>query len=252
MKKLLRSIQTYFPFLHDIRFKIEFTWLRIMRKPHEYDFWALKKFNLSENDVLIDIGTNRGESLLSMDIMMGNTNRIIGFEPNPHVYERAIKSIGFKRHIEVHNVGLANRSGNLELNIPFYRGWMFDGLSSFDYSSAHDWLENRLWGYSERNLHMKQLTCNVKRLDDYSLKPYFIKIDVQGLEFEVLKGAEKTIGRYKPILLIESIDELTINFLHHKDYQCYAYEFGAFKHGIGKLNTFCIPNEKLSTIRDVA
>jgi len=144
MKKLLRSIQTYFPGLHDLRFNIQFKLLRLFKKPHEEDFNAIRHFAPGKDDVFVDIGTNRGESLLSMDILHGNKNKIVGFEPNTHVFHRANKAVGYTHHIKVHNVGLSNQDGQLELYVPFYRKWMFDGLSSFDYSSAHDWLENRL------------------------------------------------------------------------------------------------------------
>jgi FkbM family methyltransferase len=43
-----------------------------------------------------------------------------------------------------------------------------------------------------------------KRLDDFELNDVdMIKIDVEGWEFEVLKGAEQTIRRCQPILMVE-------------------------------------------------
>jgi FkbM family methyltransferase len=43
-----------------------------------------------------------------------------------------------------------------------------------------------------------------KRLDDFKLDNVdMIKIDVEGWEFEVLKGAEQTIRRCQPILMVE-------------------------------------------------
>jgi FkbM family methyltransferase len=52
---------------------------------------------------------------------------------------------------------------------------------------------------------------NVATLDDEmsSINPTridLIKIDVEGYEFHVLMGAQKTIARYRPILVIEVID----------------------------------------------
>lgn len=140
----------------------------------------------------------------------------------------------------------------MELNVPFYRNWMFDGLSSFDYSSAHDWLENRLWGYKEKHLTVKKINCDLKKLDDYQLSPYFIKIDVQGLELQVLEGAAKTLEEHRPILLIESISEEIMDFLQQYGYQCYAYDSGSFKRGIGQLNTFCMTEQRLNKINHKA
>lgn len=248
MKKFLRSIQTYFPSLHDFRFQLEFQLLRLLNKPHEQDFKAIKYFSPRPDEIFVDIGVNRGESLLSMDILRGNKTNIVGFEPNPHVFKKANRAIGYKEHIQVHNVGLSDTHGQFELNVPFYRKWMFDGLSSFDYSSAHDWLEHRLWNYKESNLEIKKINCELRTLDHYELKPYFMKIDVQGLEYQVLKGAENTLKKYHPILLIESIDDRILTYLQQFGYKCYAYEFETFKAGIGKLNTFCMTDEKYGSL----
>jgi len=40
-------------------------------------------------------------------------------------------------------------------------------------------------------------------LDSLNLTPDFIKIDVEGMEYDVLVGAKETIERYKPYILIE-------------------------------------------------
>jgi hypothetical protein len=49
-----------------------------------------------------------------------------------------------------------------------------------------------------------EIVVPVRRLDDFVLdKTTFIKIDVEGHEMEVLKGASKIICRDKPVFLIE-------------------------------------------------
>ena len=49
-----------------------------------------------------------------------------------------------------------------------------------------------------------KIRVNVKKLDDLNLQNIgFIKIDAEGSEQEVLKGAKKLIKKYKPTLLIE-------------------------------------------------
>ncbi len=55
---------------------------------------------------------------------------------------------------------------------------------------------------------------SVKKLDDYvngqkNLAPDFVKIDVEGFELEVLKGAEETIKTYKPVLYVEVAKSLS-------------------------------------------
>ena len=50
----------------------------------------------------------------------------------------------------------------------------------------------------------KTISVPVRTLDDYSFTNVaLIKIDVEGHEFDVLKGAELTIAREKPVMIIE-------------------------------------------------
>lgn len=43
----------------------------------------------------------------------------------------------------------------------------------------------------------------VKTLDSFGLKPGFIKIDCEGYELLVIKGAEKTIRAHCPVIIVE-------------------------------------------------
>lgn len=248
MKKLLRSIQTLFPFLHDLRFASKFFIMKLLSKPHEADFNALQHFKPKSEEVFLDIGSNRGEAILSMLISSKNKNKIIGFEPNVLIFEKLKKQYQKNNRINLHNIGLADKNDTLELFVPFYRKWMFDGLSSFDFNSANDWLKNRLYGFNEKHLSIKKLKCEIQTLDSFKFNPYFIKIDVQGYELQVLKGAAETLKTYSPILLIESIDDETIQFLKEYNYDFYTYTNNEFVLGNGALNTFCITNNTLAEL----
>ena len=48
----------------------------------------------------------------------------------------------------------------------------------------------------------------IHTIDSYKLKPRLIKIDVEGFEFRVLKGALKTIKKYHPIIYVETHDDV--------------------------------------------
>lgn len=64
-------------------------------------------------------------------------------------------------------------------------------------------------GVSGSDTRVETVLANIVPLDEFRLKnkltpPNFMKIDVEGHELEVLKGAIKTISTYKPIILLES------------------------------------------------
>ncbi|MBT8195291.1 MAG: FkbM family methyltransferase [Bacteroidia bacterium] len=248
MKKLLRSIQVFFPFLHDLRFASKFIMMKGLNKPHEADFKALHHFTPKPDEVFLDIGSNRGEAILSMLISSKVKNNIIGFEPNDLIFKKLNNNYKNNKRIKLYNIGLADKNDTLDLHVPFYRNWMFDGLSSFDFNSANDWLKTRLFGFNEKHLSIKTVQCEIQMLDNFELNPYFIKIDVQGYELQVLKGAIQTIKSHTPILLIESIDNETIEFLKNYNYEFYTYANNKFVKGTGTLNTFCITQNKMDDL----
>jgi protein O-GlcNAc transferase len=49
---------------------------------------------------------------------------------------------------------------------------------------------------------------NVRTLDSFNIAPDLIKIDVENMEVDVLKGAEKTIRTHKPALFVELVHNL--------------------------------------------
>lgn len=251
MKTILRSIQTFFPYLHDIRFSIKFIIIKITKKPHEQDFKALSLFQPSPDQVLVDIGSNRGEAIASMLIQSKLQNRIIGFEPNPLIFTKLNNYVRKNSRVKVYNCGLGNSNQIQKLFVPCYRKWIFDGLSSFYYESAESWLKNRMWRFDEKKLSIREVYCQMKKLDDFNLNPYFIKIDVEGYELEVLKGGSNTIRTYTPILLVENVTKDIIDLLAGINYQLYYFKKGKFFQGKGNLNTFCMTQEKYTQLSEV-
>jgi hypothetical protein len=79
--------------------------------------------------------------------------------------------------------------------------------------------------FSETEVSVSKLTCSAQTLDAQNLVPAFIKIDVQGFEYQVLKGAINTLKKSEPVLLLENpgqdprILDLLIS-LNYKEYYC--------------------------------
>ena len=240
MIKTFRSIQVYFPFLQDLKYKIRFGKMKLLKKVHENDFNLMKWFQPNSEQVYVDIGSNRGEALTSMLIMDKSKTKIIGFEPNLETFKRLDDYLCKEKNVVLHNLGLGDSRSSAKLYTPIYRKWIFDGLASFKYEDAKNWLQNRIYCYNENFLSISESICKIEKLDNFELNPYFIKIDVQGFEPEVLQGAKETLTKHTPILLIEALNKECTEYLKGFGYKFYSFEKQRLKEGFGHLNTFCI------------
>jgi FkbM family methyltransferase len=245
--KIARSVQVYFPNLQDYRFKIQRTIRKFLNKTHEEDFKMLSVLPKGASNLFLDIGANRGDAIQSI-LMERPDAKVLAFEPNGLLIEKIKKIYKDDHRVEVYNFGIGNEPNQFDLYVPFYNNYMFDGLASFKEANASNWLKNQLYGYKNSKLCVKRIPCEVKRLDDFSLNPYFIKIDVQGFEYEVLLGAKKTIENSKPILLIETPGQNEVQSLTALGYHPFIYRFGKLKAGTKRYNVFFIPEHMIPAL----
>ena len=144
---------------------------------------------IKPGDTVLDIGANIGLMTLKAATLAGPTGRVIAFEPNPEVYPRLERHVALNglRNVEVRRHALGATPGSLPIYV---------GASNVTNASlvAHE--GDRV--VAEVPIH---------RLDDImgDRPAHFIKIDVEGFEAEVLKGAAQLLARCRPTILMEFI-----------------------------------------------
>ena len=115
------------------------------------------------------------------------------FEPNPIIFkdiERNLKKI--IKNIKLYNVALSNKEDLVSLNVPIrnknYNRKNYEEYFQMGRASIH--IDNTMG-------EIESFDVETKKLDsfDFTNKISFIKIDVEGHEFEVIKGAENTIKK---------------------------------------------------------
>ncbi len=251
LKKPIRTLQTNFPELIDAKFAVQREMRRRLRYPHERDFKALRNLPVAPNQLFLDVGSNRGQSIDSIRLY-GEEREIQAFEPNPILCDRLKALFADMPGVRIRNFGLGDADRTLPLHVPYYRGFMFDSLGSFDEEHATWWLRNgALYGFRPELLRVEPVICKTKRLDDLNLAPFFIKLDVQGFEFPALVGGEQTIAQYRPILLVEVPKQPEINLLRRHGYDIYRYARGRFIKGQrGAPNSFFLTPDKAELVAD--
>ena len=206
LRRLLRTAQNFFPAAKGWKDRFYYYMRKWLRIPHERDFRVLRLIPDRPDDLYLDVGANHGQSIASIRLFKPRVP-IVSFEPHPVLAAEIRRLYGTDRALDLRETGLGSEAGTLELFTPAYRGFVYDGLASFDRANAERWLSaETVYGFDPGLRTMTTRTCPVARLDDLGLSPTFIKIDVQGLEFEVLRGGAETLTRCRPILFMEDPD----------------------------------------------
>jgi FkbM family methyltransferase len=245
MKKLIRTIQSEVPFAKPAKDAWGLWSRRLLRRPHEADFRAL---SLLPDGCYIDIGANNGQSIESILLFRPNA-QVVAFEPNPRLAAKLNQRYRGRDSIQINNVGLSDINGNFRLYIPSYNNFEYDALASMDEAHAASWIgaESVYW-FRPSRLRVDEVECRTTTLDSLNLEPVFVKVDVEGLEYEVLEGARQTLTRHHPVLLLEysESDDRPKQLLQSLGYTEYAYDESSFhkgQSGRDKPNSFFIPTQ---------
>ena len=149
--------------------------------------------SIKPGDFVLDIGAHKGGYLHWIRKATGPKGKVIAFEPQPILHEyltKSIRSFEFS-NVELHHAGVSSKAGSLEIFVPKAEGLTSPGAT----------FEKR----AEQEGHtIKVPVFKIDELLTNRTQPVsFIKIDVEGHELEVFKGAEDLLRKDKPKLLFE-------------------------------------------------
>lgn len=183
---------------------------------------AVYRNALRPGDVVIDVGSHVGRHALPMASAVGSTGRVLAFEPLPSVYARLKVAV---QHAEATNEDLAPISA-YELALGEE-----EGEAEFVY--VPDFPEYS--GFKERLYHVDSLQRETIRVRVRALDRLladvgnvrFVKVDAEGGELTVLKGAAETISRFSPIISFELGNASLVNYPYTAaDYFDFISDFG--------------------------
>lgn len=143
---------------------------------------------LPNDFTLLDIGANTGYYGI-MSAYKFTSSKTYGFEPIP-AHVNSIKESAYLNrlsNIDINECALGETAGNVDI---YTAGSGTTLIKEFTTNTE------------------KKLNISIKRLDDVVAEKRitnisFIKIDVEGFEFSVLKGAQNSIQTHMPVLFVE-------------------------------------------------
>ena len=142
---------------------------------------------LEDESTFIDVGSHKGE-VLELALKISKKGKHFAFEPIPNLFHKLNDKYGSK--CEVLNYGLSDQKKQ----------------SSFQHvttNPAYSGIKKRTYPKEEQvetiQIQLDTLDNQLKQHDRVDM----IKIDVEGAELEVLRGAKKIIEKFHPIIVFE-------------------------------------------------
>jgi FkbM family methyltransferase len=168
--------------------------LSILRGHYEQDEIRFVRRVLKEGDSAIDIGGHIGFFTMQMAAMVGRAGRVYAFEPfdaNADLLERSIAENGFGDRILFQRAAAGAASGTATLTFP---------VETLNSGGAYLLRTGSppLAGNQKKDVPVVALDALEMR------RPIrFIKLDVEGAEPQVIRGAAKLLEEDRPVILSE-------------------------------------------------
>lgn len=138
----------------------------------------------------LDVGCHKGE-ILDLFLHYAPQGTHYGFEPIPGLYDGLLKKYAGLQNCRLLDIALSDKKGTSAFNYvvsnPSYSGLL---KRNYDHPNEQDTL----------------ITVRTERLDELlprDMPVAMIKIDVEGGEILVLRGAVETLARCKPVVIFE-------------------------------------------------
>ena len=173
------------------------------------------RFTPKEGDTVIDIGAHIGRYTITSSKQVGNTGRVVAIEADPENFELLKRNIALNKLTNVLTLNYAVFSTRTRMKL-------YEQSASAKYNSLMLARAAKTKNYVEVNADTLD---NILKLNEVN-QVNWIKIDVEGAEFEVLKGSSKTLSSENVSLFIEihNIEDPShydniVDFLKSRNYE---------------------------------
>ena len=172
---------------------------RILGLPYDFESQIYHAL-VEKGDIIYDIGANIGDMSILLSRLAGSSGTVVAFEPVQPPYEELCRRIRRRparcAPITAIPCGLSDSPGTRLIQVP-HSCYALGSLAS-----------SNTWAETLQIPDMASFECRFETLDAMAVKglarPHFMKIDVEGAELFVLKGASMLLhGERPPLMLIE-------------------------------------------------
>jgi FkbM family methyltransferase len=166
-----------------------------MHEDSDVGIAAFQRRNLRAGDTALDVGANQGLHTGGMAEAVGPTGSVHAFEANPDVAAGLRTRFQAARNVRVHEMAVTDTSGPVTFHMDMRPGVGGAASSLLVFPDLHTRGE------------VKTVTVQATTLDEFchqnAVIPHLIKIDVEGFELNVIRGAAQIIAAHRPVLVFE-------------------------------------------------
>jgi len=157
-----------------------------------------KRLSLREDAVIFDVGANFGVMTLQY-AKLAPLGKVYSFEPTHYAFSKLKRNLQLnpelgERIVAVQSFISSRTSANTDIKA--YASWKVGGTVQDVKHGVHGGIAKPAQGIGAVSIDDFCEKEGIERVD-------FIKIDTDGHELEVLKGAEKVIARFRPTIIFE-------------------------------------------------
>ena len=192
-------------------------------------FKLLDTYYPNRNDLIVlDVGANFGYLATVWAHSISKHGKTMAFEPNKNLYnciKKTIEANESQHNFEVYNLAVGATDGSITLNVS-------------DFSSNKNKMDDSVGSYEIAMVTLDSFIIETQEV-------HLLKIDVDGIELDILQGAKNMLQKHRPIVIVETNnDNRIISFFKNLDYHIFDMKLNAFQSVKEPLplNIFCIPN----------
>ena len=160
--------------------------------------WDAVSGELCDGCVMLDVGAHIGYFTLKASVRTGRGGRVVAFEPNPRTLEILRANVAASGAANVTIVPVACTDS--ETTLKFYDASAGGNSMVSSLSRSTAGLQAQEFTVRGRPIDNVIRELGIERVD-------LVKVDVEGAELYVLRGARETLQRYHPKIVIEVIPD---------------------------------------------
>ena len=184
------------------------TWELDLREGIDFSIWLLGAFeprtvrqyrrSVRPGSVVVDVGANIGAHTLPLADCVGETGRVIAFEPTDFAFSKLLANCKrnpiLSKRVQAYQAMLVAPHNTRSTTPDLYSSWPLEISPELHHLHCGRLMTTR--GAKSQTLDHVLDAEAIVRVD-------FIKLDIDGYECEMLRGAKETISRFRPEIIME-------------------------------------------------